>query len=105
MGFASDVTRIRGTLGLWCAAGGELLADCVGRAAAASLGRNFRGTSWQALAMCRNAKFPSALIEVGFMTSVEEYETMTSARGIEKGAEGIADGVLAYVKRMTGFAE
>ena len=30
---------------------------------------------------------------------------MTSARGIEKGAEGIADGVLAYVKRMTGFAE
>ena len=104
MGYTSDVTRIRGTLGLWCAAGGELLADCVGRAAAASLGRNYRGTAWQALAMCRNAGFPAALIEVGFMTSVEEYEYMTSARGIEKGAQGITDGVLAYVRRMNGFA-
>ena len=54
--------------------------------------------------MCRNAGFPAALIEVGFMTSVEEYEYMTSARGIEKGAQGIADGVLAYVRRMNGFA-
>ena len=103
MGYTADVTRIRGTLGLWCSSGGEMLADAVGRAVASSLGRNYRGTSWQALAMCRNAKFPSALIEVGFMTSVEEYEYMTSARGIELGAEGIADGVLAYVRRMNAF--
>ena len=104
MGFTSDVTRIRGTLGLWCASGGELLADCVGRQTASSLGRNYRGTSWQALAMCRNRKFPSALIEVGFMTSVEEYEYMTSARGIERGAQGIADGVLEYCRRMNEYA-
>ena len=94
IGYATDITKVRGTLGLWCEAGGQLLADCVGRSVASSLYRNYRGTAWQALAVCRNPKFPSALIEVGFMTSVEEYEFMTSPRGVELGAQGIADGVM-----------
>ena len=105
IGYTSDITKIRGTLGLWCAAGGELLADCVGRCVAASLCRNYRGTQWQALAMCRNPRFPSALIEVGFMTSVEEYEYMLSERGLEAAAQGVADGVLEYFRRMTFYAE
>jgi uncharacterized lipoprotein YddW (UPF0748 family)/N-acetylmuramoyl-L-alanine amidase len=104
MGYSSDITKIRGTLGLFCEAGGQLLADCVGRSVASALYRNYRGTSWQALAMCRNPKFPQALIEVGFMTSVEEYETMTSEAGIERGAQGIADGVMMYFERMAEYA-
>ena len=104
IGYATDITKVRGTLGLWCEAGGQLLADCVGRSVASSLCRNYRGTAWQALAMCRNPKFPSALIEVGFMTSVEEYEFMTSERGLELGARGVADGVMRYFERMAEFA-
>ncbi len=104
IGYATDITKVRGALGLWCEAGGQLLADCVGRSVASSLYRNYRGTAWQALAMCRNPKFPSALIEVGFMTSVEEYEFMTSERGLELGAQGVADGVMRYFERMAEFA-
>ena len=104
MGYTADITKIRGTLGLWCQAGGWLLADSVGRSVASSLDRAYRETRWQALAMCRCQKFPSALIEVGFMTNVEEYEFMTSARGIELGAQGVADGILAYFRRVARFA-
>ena len=38
MGYTADITRIRGTLGLWWEAGGRLLADCVGHGAASALG-------------------------------------------------------------------
>ena len=105
MGYTADITRIRGTLGLWWEAGGRLLADCVGHGAASALERNYRGTEQQMLAMCRNPKFPAALVEIGFMTSVEEYEYMTSPRGKEAAAQGVTDGILAYFAKMTAFSD
>ena len=105
MGFTSDITRIRGTLGLWTMDGGAMLAECVGQNVALSLGRRWIGSQYQALAMCRNPKFPAALVEVGFMTSVEEYEAITSARGIEKAASGIVDGILEYFARQAEYLE
>ena len=105
MGFSSDVTRIRGTLALWTTEAGSLLSDCVGRAVADSLGRLYRGSQYQALAVCRNPKFPSALIEAGFMTSVEEYELAVSERGICQAADGVVNGILHYFEKMTEYAE
>lgn len=96
MGYASDVTRIRGTLALYTRDAGGMLADCVGRHVASSLDRNYRGAQYQALAVCRNPKFPSCLVETGFMTSVEEYELSSSEDGISKTAEGIVAGLLEY---------
>lgn len=98
MGYTSDITRIRGTLALWCMDSGLLLADTVGHEVADSLGRNYRGNAYQALAVCRNPKFPAALIEVGFITSVEEYEYISSEAGINAAADGIANGVLEYYR-------
>ncbi len=103
IGYTTDATRVRGTLSLWCMDSGRLLADCVGSAVANSLGRNFRGSNYQALAMCRNPKFPQTLIEVGFITSVEEYEQMANGSGIQKAAEGIRDGVLEYFAKQAEF--
>lgn len=103
IGYTTDATRVRGTLSLWCMDSGRLLSDCVGPAVASSLGRNFRGSNYQALAMCRNPKFPQTLIEVGFITSVEEYEQMINGSGIRKAAEGIRDGVLEYFKKQSEF--
>ena len=80
-----------------------MLADAVGRAVADAFGRNFRGAQYQALAVCRNPKFPSALIEVGFITSVEEYEATASKDGIHTAAQGIADGVLNYFRRQAAY--
>lgn len=104
IGTQSDITKIRGTLALWCMDSGYLLADSVGRAVADSTGRNYRGADYQMLAMCRNPKFPSALIETGFITSVEEYEQMTSSDGISLAAEGICQGILNYFLRQASYA-
>ena len=103
MGYTTDITRVRGTLALWTMDSGVMLADAVGRAVADAFGRNFRGAQYQALAVCRNPKFPSALIEVGFITSVEEYEATASKDGIHTAAQGIADGVLNYFRRQAAY--
>ena len=104
MGYTSDITRIRGVLPLYWADSGKLLADTVGAGVAGHTGRFLRDTSSQMLAMCRNPKFPQTLIEVGFITCVEEYEQMVSGRGITQAAEGIRDGVLEYFRRQAFFA-
>lgn len=100
---SSDITRIRGTLGLWCMDSGRMLADCVGEAVSNSLGRMWRGAQYQMLAMCRNPKFPQALIEIGFITSVEEYELMTAGDGISRASDGICHGVIDYFTRQTVY--
>lgn len=104
MGYTADITKIRGTLALWCMDSGVMLSDTVGRSVADSLGRYYRGSQYQMLAVCRNPKFPSALIEVGFITSVEEYEQMLSAGGLEAAADGVCDGVLRYFERQAQYA-
>lgn len=105
MGYTSDITHIRGTLALWCMDSGVMLADTVGRSVASSLGRYYRGSQYQMLAVCRNPKFPSALIEVGFITSVEEYEQMLAAGGIESAADGVCDGVIEYFAKQAGYVK
>lgn len=104
IGYTSDITRVRGTLGLWCMDSGRLLADCVGQALASSLGRYWRGEQYQMLAMCRNPKFPQALIETGFITCVEEYEQLMSDKGIDKAASGICTGILDWFEKQAEFA-
>jgi len=95
LGYSSDITGVRGTLGLWWADSGVLLAHCLSDSTAWALHRREMTPAQQRLALCRNPKFPSALLEVGFITSVEEYEYMLSG-GDRHAGQGIAEGVLAY---------
>ncbi len=101
--YAYDITKIRGTLGLWCMDSGVLLSRCIAEEAASSLGRSF-SSRYQMLAMCRNPKFPQALIELGFITSVEEYEQLLTPRGIELASEGIVKGVLKFFEKQSEYA-
>ncbi len=105
MGYSADITRIRGVLPLYCADSGKLLSDTVGAGVADATGRYLRQTQYQMLALCRNPKFPQTLIEVGFITCVEEYEQMVTGRGITQAAEGVRNGVLEYFRRMNEYAE
>lgn len=104
MGYSTDITRIRGVLPLYCADSGKLLADCVGSEIGRATGRYTRNSQYQMLALCRNPKFPQALIEVGFMTNAEEYEQMSIGRGITQAADGVVNGVLRYFREMAAFA-
>ncbi len=103
MPYSTDITKVRGTLPLYCMDSGVLLAQCVGKSIADATNRLYRDASYQMLAMCRNPKFPAALIEVGFMTNVEEYEQMANGTGISKAAQGIVDGILRYYEIQAEF--
>jgi len=100
-----NTTRTRGLLGLYCNQDGLLLSTCLSQSVCADTARMMRTPSYQALAMCRNFKFPSALIEVGFMTSVEEVDFALSPANIAQTAKGFADGVLNYFAAQAQWAE
>ena len=55
-----------------------------------------RSPTKQRLAMVRNQKFPSTLVEVCFITNVEEYERMMQPGEIGRIADYLAEGVLNY---------
>ncbi len=96
MGYATDITRVRGLIGLYYADAGKLLTETVSAAVSSALNRYERTPSEQRLALCRNARFPSTLIEVGFITCVEEYEKMQNPAVIAATGEAFARGVLDY---------
>lgn len=96
MEYNVDITGVRGLIALYYADSGKLLANTVSGEMASALNRYERTAARQRLAMVRNPKFPSMLVETGFMTNVEETEKMVYGGGIEKAADGIAAGILAY---------
>ncbi len=96
--YSKDATRVNGILSLYYADSGYLLAQAVSASLSESLHRVTRGAAQQRLAMVRNYKFPSMLVEVGFMTCIEEYSPMTGEAAQMKAAEGIVQGILNYYK-------
>lgn len=98
----TDISHIRGVVGLYWTESGRSLADCVAEEIADALGRLKRDTTKQRLAMLRNYKFPSALIEVGFVTSAEEFEALVAPGGIELTASAITDGVMKWFAMQQG---
>ncbi len=94
----SDITIIRGEVALYFADAGLSLAKTLSGRLAESLNRLERATRQQRLAIVRNPQFPSALLEVGFITSVEEFDMMMRHGGENIAASGktIADGILEY---------
>ncbi len=103
MNFSSDITKIRGLIGLYFSDSGKLLTKCISSSTAQILKRMERVPAVQRLAMVRNRKFPSTLIEVGFMTCVEEYNIMTTDAGIQASSTGIANGVLEFYRTQEKF--
>ena len=101
MEYNVDVTKVRGLMALYWEYAGRSLSEVMAETVSASLGRLDRGAAQQKLAMVRCERYPSTLIEVGFMTNVEEYEKTSSPEGIDKAAQAIADGVIKYYKEQT----
>ena len=98
MPHSTDITMIRGVVALYFADAGLPLAKTVSAKLSESLNRLERATQQQRLAIVRNPQFPSALVEVGFITSVEEFDMMMRRGGENVAASGraVADGILEY---------
>ena len=96
MPYSEDVTSVRGIEAYYYSLGGRKLAASVGSALSDALSRELRDAAYKDLAVCRSTAIPSALIETGYMTSVEEYSRMLTEEGIEAAAEGIKNGIVEY---------
>lgn len=96
MPYTSDVTKIHGLVGLYWSDSGYMLTSVMGKTMSDALNKLNRSPVQQRLAMVRNPKFPSTLIEVCFITNVEEYERMMRPDSIDRIADSIADGILNY---------
>ena len=107
MSFDTDITVIRGVVGLYFTESGRVLADTVSDKLSDTLDRYKRQTQQQRLAIVRNPKFPSALFEVGFITSVEEFDLMLAdnKKNIQISGEAIADGILEYYMNQSQWLE
>lgn len=100
--YNSDITRVRGTVALYWQQSGLLLSRCISSAVTDAMGFYERNVTQQRLAMVRNPKFPSTLVEVTFLTCVEEVERLSSG-GIEIAAQAIVDGIIEYYKAQGNF--
>lgn len=105
LALSANITHVRGLLTLYFADSGRLLSRTVADCAADALNRYNRGANAQRLALVRNPKFPSTLVEVSFMTCAEEYELMCSDEGVERAAKGIAEGILEFYREQTRFMQ
>lgn len=94
--YNADITKISGTIGLWWSECGRALAEKISSSVSKALKRYQFETRAQELYMCRSNAFPSALVEVGFMTNAEEYEMMVNGNGKERAAQAITDGILEF---------
>ena len=98
MEYNVDVTKIRGIMSLYWEYAGKRLSNIMSDTIGGAIGRYNRGSDKQRLAMVRCERYPSTLIEIGFMTNVEEYEKTRSDEGIDTIAQAICDGVIEYMK-------
>ena len=96
MPYTTDITKVRGLVGLYWSDSGYMLTDILGGTMARRLDKLDRSPTKQRLAMVRNPKFPSTLVEVCFITNVEEYERMMQPGEIGRIADYLAEGVLNY---------
>lgn len=100
MAYQSDITKIRGFIGLYWADSGKLLTSSLSSSVAPALRRLEREPTKQRLALVRNRKFPASLIEIGFITSVEEYENLMQENTIDETADAIVQGILKFYENQ-----
>lgn len=98
-----NAAKARGYVGLYSDDAGILLANAVSDTVTTELSRYQRVTSYQALAVARNHRFPSTLCEMSFISYTEEFRWTTAEGGYERSAEALADGVLEFYERQKKY--
>lgn len=98
-----DANHAKGTLGLYWAESGKLLADCVQKKVAEALAIPSLGTNRQMLALCRNHRFPQTLVEVSFICAPGEYEAAIKEKYSRISSDAIAKGILSWYEKQAEF--
>ena len=102
---SANALKAKGFLALYSNNSGVLLASTLSDVISAELGRMQRPTAYQQLAVARNHRFPSALLEMCFISNVEEYQWSITEGSYKKSADAITKGVLEYYKLGEKYLE
>ncbi|MBU2601947.1 MAG: N-acetylmuramoyl-L-alanine amidase, partial [Actinobacteria bacterium] len=83
---------------------GKLLAEAIQASLVAALGAKDRGarTHWSTLYVLDKSQMPAALTEVGFLTNPEEEAKLKDTAYLDRAAQAIAQGILAYFGWASG---
>lgn len=100
---SANAQRIRGYLGLYSNNSGIMLAKTVSDVICAQLNRFQRDTVYQKLAMARDHRFPSTLCEMSFISNVEEFQWTLADGNMERSAQAVCDGILAFFEKQKQF--
>jgi N-acetylmuramoyl-L-alanine amidase len=103
MGDDRDNWRTRGLLPLYTNDAGRLASQTIGNVTGAELNRSVREMNHQTLVLARNHKYPTAYMEMAFITCPDEYEFAQSAEGVRRSAEALAKGVVAWIDAQAQF--
>ena len=97
---SSNAAKARGYLGLYSNNAGIRLAKTVSDTVCDELNRFQRATAYQMLAMARDHRFPSTLCEMSFISNVEEFQWTIADGNIERSAQALCDGVVAFFEKQ-----
>lgn len=102
---SANALKARGFVALYSNSSGISLADTVADVVCDTLSRDKKPTAYQQLAVARNHRFPSALLEMCFISNVEEYEWSITNGNDEKSAQAILDGILTYYRNQEKYLD
>ena len=97
LGAGSNISTYFGVLALYTHPQSASLAGYLRDALVNGTTHHDGGMRWQSLAMCRIEECPSVLLELGFISNPAEYERMTRKSTINKEAQAILRGLIAYM--------
>lgn len=95
---SSNALKTKGFMSLYSNNSGVLLAETVSDVVCEELGRLQKPTAYQQLAVCRNHRFPSTLLEMCFICNVEEYQWSINEGSYKLSADAITKGILEYYR-------
>jgi len=102
---STNALKTRGFVALYSNNSGVSLADNVADVVCTQLGREKKPTAYQQLAVARNHMFPSALLEMCFISNVEEYQWSITEGNDERSASAVADGILEYYRNQEKYLD
>ena len=95
--FSSSAAK--GTTGYYYSLGSQRsrdLADKVRQGVIDQIGTQSRGTQSSNFYVVKHTDMPATLVEVAFISNPQEEQLLNSEEGIQKAAQGIADGIADY---------
>ena len=102
---SANALKTRGFMALYSNNSGVSLSDTVANVVCEELGREKKPTAYQQLAVARNHMFPSTLLEMCFISNVEEYEWSITEGNDKRSAKAIANGILEYYRNQEKYLD